>query len=98
MKKLKIGQRVWIYNSPLRPEFATIIGKLEGFEAYEVKHKDGREKIKVYISDYIFAYPDDRYFLIDKLYQHSQSLNDYAEELEEFAEENNPNNPTLWID
>jgi hypothetical protein len=78
--KYKKGQRVWIYDR-YTVRLSTIIDKID----YGYRHRPddlSESQCRTNIEDHIFAYPEDRQKLINKLYDDSYYLQDLAKELE----------------
>lgn len=93
----KTGDRVWIYDCPCEPRFATIIKKLDGVNAYHVEFKEGREKIRLYTDSHIYKYPEDLHKMICDMHDDSHMISRYAHHYEEFEDDDNPNNPIGWV-
>lgn len=93
----KKGDRVWVYDCPCKPRLATIISKMDGLEAYQIEFKEGREKIRTYIGDKIYKYPDGLHLMICHMKDDIAHIDRIVMEFEEFSSDlENPNNPLGW--
>jgi hypothetical protein len=92
------GDKIWVYDCPCSPRFATILSKMDEIDAYHVEHKNGRDKVRVYTESHIYKYPEDRMRLLSSLKDDSYHLGKMANEFEESINNNNPNNEFIWSD
>lgn len=99
MRIYEKGEKVWVYDCPCEPRLGTIIDKVDSLDAYQVEHKEGRDKLRLYSGYKLYKYPDDLHLMICNIKDDINHLDRIVGHLEEFSWDlQNPNNPIAWVE